>query len=79
MRRWDGLAPAAPLPSAHLSATLGFTSDSTPGGPVDDINRPNRRGALGCFVLAVLVVAAVITFLVWAWNQPGSDTPSYWH
>ncbi|WP_158515593.1 hypothetical protein [Kitasatospora sp. MBT63] len=46
---------------------------------MDDINRQNRRGTIGCFVLAILIAAAVIAFLVWAWNQPGSDTPSYWH
>ncbi len=72
-------APTALLPYAHPAATLELTSNPTPGGPVDDINRQNRRGTIGCFVLAILIAAAVIAFLVWAWNQPGSDTPSYWH
>ncbi|MBP0451108.1 MULTISPECIES: hypothetical protein [unclassified Kitasatospora] len=46
---------------------------------MDDVNHRRRRGDLGCFVLAVLVIAGVIAFFVWAWNQPGADTPSYWH
>ena len=50
-----------------------------PGGPVDDIDRQNRRGAIGCFLLTISIAAAVIAFLVWAWNQPGGNTPSYWH
>ncbi|MFJ4091818.1 hypothetical protein ACIPYS_09565 [Kitasatospora sp. NPDC089913] len=43
-------------------------------------HRRNRRGSgLGCLVLALLVATALVAFLVWAWNQPGNGTPSYWH
>ncbi|MEV6235501.1 hypothetical protein [Lentzea sp. NPDC051838] len=33
---------------------------------------------LGCFLIP-LVLIAVIAFAVWAWFQPGGDSPSYWH
>ncbi|MEW2302238.1 hypothetical protein AB0958_20065 [Streptomyces sp. NPDC006655] len=44
-----------------------------------DLTRRNRRGGLGCFLLVVVVIAAVIALGVWAWQQPGGNTPSYWH
>lgn len=46
---------------------------------IDRRNRPNRRGALGCLLLVLLLAAALTAFVVWAWNQPGGNTPSYWH
>ncbi|MCG6494311.1 hypothetical protein [Kitasatospora sp. A2-31] len=45
---------------------------------MDDIKGGNWRGALGCLVFALAFIAFVV-FLVWAWNQPGGDQPSYWH
>ncbi|MFD6496611.1 hypothetical protein ACFV99_05350 [Streptomyces sp. NPDC059944] len=46
---------------------------------MDDLTRPNRRGGFGCILLAVVIGAALIALVVWAWQQPGGNTPSYWH
>ncbi|MFJ4675906.1 hypothetical protein [Kitasatospora sp. NPDC088783] len=46
---------------------------------MNDIDRRNRRGAPGCLLVVLLLAAALAAFVVWAWNQPGGNTPSYWH
>ncbi|WP_161789938.1 hypothetical protein [Streptacidiphilus neutrinimicus] len=42
-------------------------------------SRRSRFGGVGCLLFALLVVGGVVALLVWAWQQPGADTPSYWH
>ncbi|MFG2454764.1 hypothetical protein ACGFSG_35945 [Streptomyces sp. NPDC048512] len=46
---------------------------------MDDPTQRNRLGGLGCILVAVVTIAAVIALVVWAWQQPGGSTPSYWH
>ncbi len=73
------------MPLALVGGHARLHVESDTRGPVNDIdrrnrrNRPNRRGALGCLLLVLLLAAALTAFVVWAWNQPGGNTPSYWH